>query len=138
VAEGVLEAMTSRDDVRNSRVLYFAAEGARDVLPNGLGALGCDVEVVRVYRSVSDGPGGDALRASLADGTVDAVTFASASAVRGYVDVVGAELAKAAPAVSIGPVTSDAVRAAGITLAGEATEASVRALVEATREFVAR
>ena len=138
VAEGVLEAMTSRGDVRNSRVLYLAAEGARDVLPNGLRALGCDVEVVRVYRSVSDGAGSDALRASLADGVVDAVTFASASAVRGYVDVVGAELARAVPAVSIGPVTSDAVRGAGITLAAEASEASVRALVEATREFVAR
>jgi uroporphyrinogen III methyltransferase/synthase len=136
VAEGVLEAMASRSDVKGSRVLYLAAEGAREVLPNGLRALGCDVEVVRVYRSVSDGAGGDALRSALTDGTVDTVTFASASAVRGYVDVVGAELARAAPAVSIGPLTSDAVRAAGITLGAEASEASVRALVEATRTFV--
>jgi uroporphyrinogen-III synthase len=52
------------------------------------------------------------------------------------VDVVGAELARALPAISIGPVTSDAVRAAGITLGAEASEASVRALVEATRTFV--
>jgi uroporphyrinogen III methyltransferase/synthase len=136
VAEGVLEAMASRGDVKGSRVLYLAAEGARDVLPDGLRALGCDVDVVRVYRSVSDGAGGDTLRAALTDGTVDAVTFASASAVRGYVDVVGAERARAVPAVSIGPVTSEAVRAAGITLGGEAGEASVRALVEATRTFV--
>ncbi|MEO5818418.1 MAG: uroporphyrinogen-III C-methyltransferase [Gemmatimonadaceae bacterium] len=136
VAEGVLEAMSSREDVRHSRVLYLAAEGAREVLPDGLRALGCDVEVVRVYRSVSDGAGGDALRAALADKTVDAVTFASASAVRGYIEVVGAELAIAVPAVSIGPVTSDAIRAAGIPLAAEATEASVSALVEATRSFI--
>jgi uroporphyrinogen III methyltransferase/synthase len=136
VAEGVLEAMASRSDVKGARVLYLAAEGARDVLPNGLRELGCDVEVVRVYRSVSDGAGGDALRAALNDGTVDVVTFASASAVRGYVEVVGAELARAVPAISIGPVTSDAIRVAGITLAAEATEASVHALVDATRAFI--
>jgi uroporphyrinogen III methyltransferase/synthase len=136
VAEGVLETMAMRDDVKNSRVLYLAAEGAREVLPDGLRALGSEVEVVRVYRSVSDGAGGELLRTALANGTLDAVTFASASAVRGYVDVVGAELARALPAISIGPVTSDAVRAAGITLGAEASEASVRALVEATRTFV--
>jgi uroporphyrinogen III methyltransferase / synthase len=136
VAEGVLEAMASRDDVKGRRVLYLAAEGARDVLPEGLRALGCSVEVARVYRSVSDGVGADALRAAVADGTVAAVTFASASAVRGYTDVVGAELARAVPAISIGPVTTDAVRTAGMTLGAEASEPSVSALAEATRRFV--
>ena len=58
------------------------------------------------------------------------MTFASASAVRGFVDAVGADLARRAPAVSIGPVTSDAVRAAGITLAAEAADASIDALAD--------
>ncbi|MEO8622605.1 MAG: uroporphyrinogen-III C-methyltransferase [bacterium] len=136
VAEGVLEAMTARADVEGSRVLYLAAEGARDVLPNGLRALDCDVDVVQLYRSVTDGVGGDQLRAALTDGGVDVVTFASASAVRGYVEAVGPELARSVPAISIGPLTSDAVRAAGITLGAESPEASVSALAEATREFV--
>ena len=64
------------------------------------------------------------------------MTFASASAVRGYVDAVGAELARRAPAVSIGPVTSDAVRAAGITLAAEASEATIDALADATVKLI--
>ncbi|MEP6991517.1 MAG: uroporphyrinogen-III C-methyltransferase [bacterium] len=136
VAEGVLEAMTSRDDVRGTQVLYLAAAGARDVLPGGLRALDCNVRVVPLYRSVSDGEGADALRARLEQGGVDAVTFASASAVRGYAEAVGDELARSVPAVSIGPVTSDAVREAGIHLGAEATEASVAALAEATRRFV--
>ena len=136
VAEGVLDAMASRDGVRGSRVLYLAAEGARDVLPAGLRALGCDVQVVPVYRSVSDGQGNKELRAALDEGKVDAVTFASASAVRGYVDVVGVQSARSAPAISIGPVTSEAVRSAGITLGAEALEPSVIALAEATRRFV--
>ncbi|MEP6732795.1 MAG: uroporphyrinogen-III C-methyltransferase [bacterium] len=136
VAEGVLDAMTVRSDVSGTRVLYLAAEGAREVLPEGLRALGCDVEIVRVYRSVNDGEGADTLRTALVTGHVDAVTFASASAVRGYVDVVGEVLARTVPAISIGPITSDAVRNAGIALGAEASQASVLALTEATREFV--
>jgi uroporphyrinogen-III synthase len=132
VAEGVLEALEARDDVRDTRVLYIAAEGARDVLPDGLIGMGCTVDVVNVYRTASDGAGAGVLRNALSSGRVDAVTFASASAVRGFVDAVGAELAKRAPAVSIGPVTSDAIREAGLTLAGEATEATIPALAAAT------
>jgi uroporphyrinogen III methyltransferase/synthase len=131
VAEGVLEALDERDDVRGTRVLYVANEGARDVLPEGLADRGCTVDVVPVYRTASDGKGSSALREALSNRRVDALTFASASAVRGFVEAVGAELARRAPAVSIGPVTSDAVRAAGIPLAAEASEASIEALTQA-------
>jgi uroporphyrinogen III methyltransferase/synthase len=131
VAEGVLAEMAKRDDVRGARVLYVAAEGARDVLPNGLAELGCTVDVVRAYRSVSDGEGAEGLRDALSNGNVGLATFASASAVRGYVEAVGAELARKAPAVSIGPVTSDALRGAGIDVVAEAKEASIDGLVAA-------
>jgi uroporphyrinogen-III synthase len=132
VAEAVLEKLSARYDVKGTRVLYVAAEGARDVLPNGLLRLGAMVDVVRAYRTVSDGSGSELLRAALEAGDVDAVTFASASAVSGYVAAVGAELARRAPGISIGPVTSEAVRAAGITLLAESPEASVRQLAETT------
>lgn len=131
VAEGVLDSMSARDDVRGAQVLYVAAEGARDVLPDGLRALGCTVDVIRAYRSVSTGEGAAQLRDALLEGTVDLATFASASAVRGYVEAVGEDAARQVPAVSIGPVTSDALRAAGIEIAGEASEASIGGLVEA-------
>ncbi len=137
VAEGLLETFSLRGDMPGARVLYLAGEGARTVLLNGLRELGCTVDVVPIYRAVSDGTGADALRAALDARTVDAVTFASASAVRGYVDAIGADLARFAPAVSIGPITSDAIRAAGIALGAEAVESSVQALVDATREFLA-
>ena len=136
VAEGVLEALDEREDVRGSRVLYVAAEGARDVLPEGLAERGCRVDVLPVYRTASDGAGSGALREALNAGRVDAVTFASASAVRGFVEAVGAEPARRAPAVSIGPTTSDAVRAAGITLAAEASEATIDALADATVKLI--
>jgi uroporphyrinogen III methyltransferase/synthase len=137
VAEGVLEALTQRDDVRGRRVLYLAAEGARNVLPEGLRSLGCEVSVIPLYRSVIDGTGAEELKAALRDGTVGAATFASASAVRGYVEAVGEELARSAPAISIGPITSNALRAAGIQVASEASEASIVSLVDATKTFFA-
>jgi uroporphyrinogen III methyltransferase / synthase len=136
VAEAVLEALAARADVRGMRVLYVAAEGAREVLPDGLRAMGCAVKVVRAYRTVADGAGAAPLRAALERGEVDVVTFASASAVNGYVDAVGDVLARRAPAVSIGPVTSEAVRGAGMTLAAEADEATIAALVRATERVV--
>ena len=131
VAEAVLEAMAARDDVHGARVLYVAAEGARTVLPDGLRALGCLVDVVPAYRTVPDGADAVELRESLAGDRVHVATFASASAVRGYVDAVGAELARRAPAVSIGPVTSAAIRSAGIPLIAEAHESTIEALVAA-------
>ncbi|MEO8334449.1 MAG: uroporphyrinogen-III C-methyltransferase [bacterium] len=134
VAEGVLEALEARKNVRGSRVLYIAAEGARDVLPTGLVNLGCTVDIVRAYRTVHDGSGTDGLRDALERGTVDAVTFASASAVRGFVDAVGSDLARRAPAITIGPTTSAAAREAGLTVAAESSEASMPALVRAVRE----
>ena len=132
VAEAVLEEMAARDDVIGARVLYVAAEGARSVLSEGLRALGCQVDVVTSYRTVPEGGAlAGALREALQEGSVDAATFASASAVRGYVEAVGAELARRAPAVSIGPVTSEALREARIPVAAEADEASIEALVAA-------
>jgi uroporphyrinogen III methyltransferase/synthase len=131
VAEGILEAMRGRGDVHAARVLYAAAEGARDVLPRGLRAMGAQVEVLPLYRSVPDGEHAEELRAALEEGRVDAVTFASASAVRGFVDAVGREAAARAPGVSIGPVTTEAARDAGMRIAGEADEATVPSLAAA-------
>jgi len=56
--------------------------------------------------------------------------------VRGFIEAVGADLARRAPAVSIGPVTSDAVKAAGIPLGVEADAASIDALTDATIRLV--
>jgi Uroporphyrinogen-III synthase len=46
VAEGLLAKLGERDDVAGSRVLYVTAEGARDVLPEGLIEMGAEVDVI--------------------------------------------------------------------------------------------
>ena len=61
VAEGLLEMMQSRDDVSGSNVLYITAEGARDVLPQGLRGIGAEVTAIEAYRSIPHGEGASKL-----------------------------------------------------------------------------
>ena len=131
VAEGVLEALAARDDVAGRRVLYVAAEGARDVLPNGLTAMGARVDVAPIYRSVPDIAGGDAIRA-FADAATDhsLAAFTSASAVRTFAEAVG-EAKDSVAAASIGPATTAAAREAGLTVCVEAEQATIPSLVQA-------
>jgi uroporphyrinogen III methyltransferase/synthase len=131
VAEGLLEKLRERDDVSGSNVLYVTAEGAREVLPDGLEDLGATVSVTEVYRSISDGEGAEKLSRAIEAGKVDLVTFTSASSVKAYVEAVGSELALRVPAASIGTQTSEAVRSAGIELKHEAKESSIDGLVAA-------
>jgi uroporphyrinogen-III synthase len=111
--------------------LYPAAEGGRDVLPEGLRAAGATVDVLHIYRS-------EPLTSAVSTDSVDLVTFTSASTVTGYVDAVGADLARRSPAATIGPITSEAARGAGIVVAIESPTASISALVEAIIEYYGR
>jgi uroporphyrinogen III methyltransferase / synthase len=95
------------------RVLVAAAEGARRLLADELGA-----DVVVLYRTVELRP------AELPSG--DLVVLASSSAARAF----GA-LALDVPAVSIGPQTSRAAVAAGVEVIAEAESHDVDGLVEA-------
>jgi uroporphyrinogen-III synthase len=121
--------MSARDDVSGKKVLYVTAEGARDVLQQGLREIGADVTVIEAYRSIVDGEGAEKLARAIEAGRVDLVTFTSGSAVRGYIDAVGEDLALRVPAASIGAQTSEALREAGIEVKVEAKEATLDGLV---------
>ena len=131
VAEGLLEIMRARDDIAGRKVLYVTAEGARDVLPAGLREIGANLSVIDAYRSIPDGAGAEKLARAIEAGKVDLATFTSASAVRGYIETVGEDLALKLPAASIGPQTSDALREAGIEVKVEAEESTIDGLVSA-------
>ncbi|GAC1684207.1 MAG: uroporphyrinogen-III C-methyltransferase [Gemmatimonadaceae bacterium] len=137
VAEGVLEALKARPDVRGARMLYVTAAAGRQVLPEGLRAMGATVDVVAAYRT--DAPSSDAaeLRSALAGGAVDLVTFASGSAVSAFVAAVGADAARVVPCVSIGPITSLTARESGINVVAEARAATIPALADAAVEALA-
>jgi uroporphyrinogen III methyltransferase/synthase len=137
VAEGLLEKLRERHDVTGSRVLYVTAEGAREVLIDGLTELGAEVNVVTAYRSVQDSAGATRLRKALENDTVNAVTFTSASSVRGFVDAVGGDLTHKAFAITIGPQTTEAVVEAGMELLAEAEESTIDGLVAAVEKAFA-
>ena len=97
------------------RVLFPAAEGARGVLVQELGA-----DFVPVYRTVELRP--EAFPAA------DLVVLASGSAARAL-----AALGVDAPCVSIGPVTSAEARDAGLRLVAEAESHDREGLVAAVK-----
>ena len=107
VAESLIEALADLD-VR--RALIARAERARDVLPDALRERGAEVEVLPLYRTVPE-PLADAAREAARG--ADYVTFTSASSVRFYVEAAGAPT-DGQRIVSIGPITSDALREHGL------------------------
>jgi uroporphyrinogen III methyltransferase/synthase len=99
------------------RILLPRADIARDTLAEALRAEGAEVNDVIAYRTVPGGGerGGeyDVYR-MLLDRQIDAVTFASASAVRNFVTMLGreqaADLLRTTVVASIGPVTAEAAQ----------------------------
>jgi uroporphyrinogen III methyltransferase/synthase len=94
-----------------------AAEG-RPELVDGLRAAGAEVVAPVAYRTVLAAPGSlAALGTLLAAGRIDAVTFASPSAVHGVVAGLGADAGLLGGVLlgAIGPTTAEALRAAGFT-----------------------
>lgn len=131
VAEGLLDIMRARSDVAGAKILYVTAEGARETLAAGLREMGADVTVIEAYRSIVDGQGAERLARAIEAGRIDLATFTSASAVRGYVDAVGEDIALRVPAASIGPQTSEALRETGIEVKAEAEESTLDGLAAA-------
>lgn len=119
-------------DVAGRRVLLLRAEAGRAVLCERLEARGADVADVAAYTTVP-APLSDASRKALEAG-VDAVTFTSASTVQGFVGALGPQapaLMTHAAVVTIGPVTSAALRAAGLRVDAEAPVATLDGLLGA-------
>jgi uroporphyrinogen-III synthase len=99
----------------SGRVLFVGAEGSRRVLIDAL-----DADFVPLYRT-------RLLRPSPPDG--DLVVLASGSAARSF-----AALGAALDAVSIGPQTTRAARAAGLDVVAEARTHDLDGLVDAVAE----
>lgn len=135
-AEGLLAALGD-EDVRGRRVLLPRAAGARAILPVELAARGAHVDEVIAYRAVPP-PDADVagLRAALAAGAIDALTFTSSSTVTNFASLVGTDtlraLAPGRPAVAcIGPVTAATARDLGLVVDVEPAAYTVPALIEA-------
>ncbi len=134
VAEAAVQALDAADDLRGKRILLPRADIARAVLPEQLRARGAEVVDVAAYTTVQDGADAERVRRLLARGEVDLVTFTASSTVRNFVDLVGADVGRAAVA-SIGPITSGTARELGLAVELEAAEYTIPGLVQAIRDF---
>ena len=134
-SSALAEALRQRQDLQGRRLLLPRADIASPQLPDALRAAGAQVTEVVAYRTVP-APPDPATCAALRAGEVDAVTFTSASAVRHFA-ALRSDLGGPVPATvryfSIGPETSKAAAAAGLTLAAEAKEHTLAGLVAALR-----
>jgi uroporphyrinogen III methyltransferase/synthase len=137
VAEALVEALA---DVPVSHALVARASQARDVLPDALRARGADVDVLALYETVIEPLAADVLAAARA---ADYITFTSSSTVRYFLQAAAgangaAALSPATRIVSIGPVTSDALREHGLEPHVEAARHDIDGLLEALLADVRR
>ncbi len=107
--------------------LFVRAERVRDVVVPGLVAKGWRVDEAVAYRTAAGTVDAAAVARARA---ADAVAFTSSSTVERTVELLGADGVPPV-VVSIGPVTSGAVRAAGLTVTVEAAVHTLDGLVAA-------
>jgi uroporphyrinogen-III synthase len=130
VAEGLLDAFAAHADLHGTSVLHPAAVGARRELADGLRLLGATVHVVEAYETIATDEDVAEVHAALCTGHVNAVTLTAKSAVDAWVAAMG-DAHGLADVVSIGPVTTQAARAAGMRVAAEAMPSTIEGLVAA-------
>ena len=127
VAESLLEALEGVD-ISGRPVLVAQPAQARDLLPDTLRERGGKVDVVALYETVPVEPEPEALAAAAG---ADYLTFTSSSTVRNLMAVAGDGFAPEARVVSIGPVTSETAREAGLEVHVEAERHDIDGLVDA-------
>jgi uroporphyrinogen III methyltransferase/synthase len=143
VAESVVQALS---DVPVSRALVARARDAREVLPDALRARGVEVDVLALYETVAEPLSERALALAR---SADYITFTSSSTVRYFMEAVAAAggaaadrspgggehadapLSPATRVISIGPVTSQALREHGLEPDVEAERHDIDGLLDA-------
>jgi hydroxymethylbilane synthase len=135
-AAAIPAAMAEVDAVKGKRVLLARADAADPGLPRRLDEMGAQVDDVVAYRT-STAPAGSrgALASALEDPQLEAVVFASGSAVKGLVELAGGGAAdlRRLKVITIGPKTTDAARHHGFVITKESDTRDSAGLAAALR-----
>ena len=137
-AEAVVAALAEYGPLEQARVLLPRSDIGREVVAEQLRDAGALVTDVVAYRTVleevqrEDEPD---IYGMLLEGRIDVVTFTSASAVRNFVRIYGSDqavdLLNRTTVAAIGPVTAEAARQLGITVAVQPASYTIDGLVDA-------
>ena len=129
----IAEALAKFESVENLKICLLRAEAANTDLPRALEEFGAIVDDIAVYRTVAETEDPAGAGADLLEHGADWVTFTSGSTVEHFharFDL--PKLTKKFPQLklaSIGPETSKAIRALGLTPALEAKEHTTDGLI---------
>jgi uroporphyrinogen III methyltransferase/synthase len=134
VAEELADALVATGTLDNAKVLVVIGSEGRDVLVNKLEEARAIVDCLPVYRTekndLTEEPGAQDFR----EAGADAVLFTSSSGVRSFAAQAEAlqlaDGAKRPLTGSIGPITSETMRSAGVPVDFEASTSTLDAFVE--------
>lgn len=132
VSESVVMDFTT-PGCKGKKALLLRAAAARDVLPEGLARAGLAVRTIDLYDTLPQLESRKTLKAVFLR-RVDVVTFASSSTVKNFTRLLGKDYRRLLTGVklaSIGPVTSAALREAGLEPDAEAEVYTIKGLTEA-------
>jgi uroporphyrinogen III methyltransferase/synthase len=132
VSTALADEFPEAGDRTSGRVLFPRAEVVQGQVADQLEAKGWTVEEVVAYRTVAGAP--DPAAVEEAAGS-DVIAFTSSSTVTRSLELLGSD--RIPPlVVTIGPVTSDTARLAGLPVAAEAQPHSLAGLVDAVVDAV--
>ena len=139
--EGVVDTLRSRpheESVVGARILLPRAEGARDVLPDGLRAAGAQVDELTLYLSAPPASAPADVLDLVRAGGIDVATFTSSSTVKNLATLLDGDLSPLREAViaCIGPATAETAAAHGLPPHVVAEEHTINGLLAALRRHL--
>ncbi|MCH7643073.1 MAG: uroporphyrinogen-III C-methyltransferase, partial [Chloroflexi bacterium] len=137
VSDAVLREMDAMG-MDGKRVLVIGSDIGRDILPDGLLALGAKVDRIVGYETKAPGDSGEQVRAAFADPGIDITTFTSSSGVDNLVDLTGGpELINGTVIACMGPITAERARERGLRVDVVAPERTMSSLAGAIADHFA-
>ena len=126
-ALALAEHLIAKQIVAGRHFLLPQPEQGRRVLAGLLREAGAEVQELAIYRTVPEAFDGEALATALAGGALDALVFASPSAVKSFAAGLGEKLsvAEGKEVVALGMATADALRRIGLPATLEPASATV-------------
>jgi uroporphyrinogen III methyltransferase/synthase len=141
-ADALAKAISAEGSVRGLRIFLPRADIGREVLADELRKQGAEVTEAVAYRTIVTDPereGEPDVYRMLLERRIEVVTFTSASAVRNFVKIMGAEpaadLLNATAVASIGPVTAEAASQWQIRTTIMPEQYTIPALVDAIVKY---
>ncbi len=134
IAEGLVKAFDQHQNMENVNVLWVRGAETREVIANGLTAMGAIVDEAIGYRTIAETEDNLEALARLKSEGADMITFTSASTVEHFLNL-KVPLPQGCKTASIGPVTSASIKQHGLTVDVEARESTISGFVAVIEQF---